>query len=178
MDYARNRQVKYDRVYKTIGKMTPLRVLLGALLLLSVFFLAGTVSESFANRGMFRAAELCMLSPTWMEKYKPEEKAYIEAGVLYESGDYDAAMTAFSQIENLPPADMMVSACRIKTAQRLFASGDAARAYEYFSQVNTEGFSKKLLEEYRSAAAALYDYYSASGGSDELLLYLSSCMNA
>ncbi len=89
--YSVYRQIRYERTYKTLGKMNWVRIVLGALLLISVFFITGTVAEYFASRGNFSLAEKMMLVPAWMENYKPETKAYIEAGALYESGDYDGA---------------------------------------------------------------------------------------
>lgn len=89
--YSTYRKIRYDRTYRPLGKMTWWRVVLGILLLLLVFLLSGAVSQSFASRGQFRTAKTLMISPSWVEKYKPELKAFIDAGVLYEAGEYDAA---------------------------------------------------------------------------------------
>ena len=84
--YSVYRQIRYDRTYRTLGRMNWIRVVLGAVLLVSIFFISGTVSEYFASRGNYAFAEKMMLAPAWMEKYKPETKAYLEAGALYEGG--------------------------------------------------------------------------------------------
>ena len=89
--YSVYRQIRYDRTYRTLGRMTWWRVVLGLVLLASVFFLSGTVSQSFAARGQFRTAERLLLSRTWMERYRPDLLAFIDAGAAYEDGNYDAA---------------------------------------------------------------------------------------
>ena len=53
--YSVYRQIRQQRTYRTLGRMTRLRVIIGFVLLLSVFFISGTVSKSFAARGDFRA---------------------------------------------------------------------------------------------------------------------------
>lgn len=49
--YSVYRQIRYDRTYRTLGRMNWIRVVLGAVLLVSIFFISGTVSEYFASRG-------------------------------------------------------------------------------------------------------------------------------
>ena len=98
-NYANNRKVKADRVYKTLGKMSWQRVVLGIMLLILIFFLAGTVSEFFLDRGEYKKAEACMVSERWMESYKPETKKLIDAGALYCRGDFDGACLQLADIE-------------------------------------------------------------------------------
>ena len=73
--YSVYRQIRYDRTYRTLGRMNWIRVVIGAVLLISIFFISGTVSEYFASRGNYAFAEKMMLAPAWMEKYKPEMRA-------------------------------------------------------------------------------------------------------
>lgn len=89
--YGTYRKIRYDRTYRPLGKMTWWRVVLGIVLLILVFLLSGAVSQGLAFRGHFKAARALMISPSWVERYKPELKAFIDAGVLYEDGEYDAA---------------------------------------------------------------------------------------
>lgn len=97
MNYYQNRKIKADRVYKTLGRMSWQRVVLGVILLLYVLMLAGTVSEFLLMKGRYNAAETFMVD-RWMENYKPEEKALIDAWAAYDNGDCD---TAFEQIEDI-----------------------------------------------------------------------------
>lgn len=87
----RNRQIKADRVYKTLGKMSWQRVVLGIALLCFVFVFTGTLSELYLNRGSYGTAQKLIISRQWMEEYKPEEMALIDAGAALETGDADAA---------------------------------------------------------------------------------------
>lgn len=102
-DAMRNRQIKADRVYKTLGKMSWQRVVLGVVLLGFVFTLAGLTAECFLDRGKYTAAQRLIISEQWMEKYKPEEKALIDAGAALEAGDAD---TAYELIVNVTIADL------------------------------------------------------------------------
>ena len=97
IDYYRNRKIKADRVYKTLGRMSWQRVVLGIILLIYVLILAGTVSEFFLKQGRYNAAETFMVE-RWMDNYKPEEKALIDAWAAYDNGDCD---TAFEKIEDI-----------------------------------------------------------------------------
>lgn len=54
--YSVYRQIRYDRTYRTLGRMNWIRVVLGAVLLVSIFFISGTVSEYFASRGNYAFA--------------------------------------------------------------------------------------------------------------------------
>ena len=76
--YSVYRQIRYDRTYRTLGRMNWIRVVLGAVLLISIFFISGTVSRIFRVEGSYALAEKMMLAPAWMEKYKPETKAYLK----------------------------------------------------------------------------------------------------
>ena len=97
--YGVYRKIRNDRTYRTLGKMSWWRIVLGLALLLSVLLISGTVSQSFALRGHFQTAEALMIAPGWMERYKPEAKALIEAGALYESGDCDGAYEAVTALD-------------------------------------------------------------------------------
>ena len=97
--YSVYRKIRYDRTYRPLGKMTWWRVVLGLALLLSVFFLSGTVSRSFAARGRWQTAERLLLSKAWMERYRPDLLAFIEAGAAYEEGDYDSACDRLAALD-------------------------------------------------------------------------------
>ncbi len=97
--YSVYRKIRYDRTYRPLGKMTWWRVVLGLALLLSVFFLSGTVSRSFAARGHWQTAERLLLSKAWMERYRPDLLAFIEAGAAYEEGDYDSACDRLAALD-------------------------------------------------------------------------------
>ena len=95
--YGSYRQVRAQRTWRTLGKMSWWRIILGTALLLSVFLISGFVSQRLALAGHFRAAEKLMVYPRWVEQYRPDLKAFIDAGALYADGDYEAAREAFEQ---------------------------------------------------------------------------------
>lgn len=97
---AQNRKIKADRVYKTLGKMSWQRVVLGIALLVLILFLSGTASELFFKGGHYRLAEHGMISEKWMEKNKPDTKALIDAGYLYACGDADGAYEIIHGLRN------------------------------------------------------------------------------
>ena len=101
--YSVYRKIRQDRTYRTLGRMSWQRVVLGLVLLASVFFLSGTVSRFFAERGHFRTAERLMVSRRWVETYRPDTLAFIEAGLLYEAGDYEGAYAAFEAVTAAEP---------------------------------------------------------------------------
>ena len=76
------RSIRFKRTYRTLGKMSWWRIVLGLALMCYVLLLSGLVSQLFASREKFVVAEKLMISPEWMDEYKPETKAFIEAGVL------------------------------------------------------------------------------------------------
>lgn len=95
---ALNRKIKADRIYKTLGKMSWQRIVLGVILLVYVFFLSGTASELLFKGGHYTLAERGMVSEKWMEKNKPDTKKLIDAGSLFESGDMDGAYELLKSI--------------------------------------------------------------------------------
>ena len=102
--YEVYRNIRQQRTYRTLGKMTWWRIVLGLLLLALVFLLSGAVSDSFAARGNFTLAEALMISPEWMERYRPEDKRFINAGALYQRGEYEGAMEALDSLALLRDA--------------------------------------------------------------------------
>ena len=155
MDFAANRQIKADRVYKTIGKMSWWRIIAGLALLALVFLMAGTVSEFFAERGHYKAAQFFMISPGWMEKHKPQEKAYFAAGVLFEEGDYAAAREACAAIGEYPPAERLEAMCCVRLAQERLAEQDIAGAYALLLGIDTSLLPEKAAEEVQLLMASL-----------------------
>ena len=133
------RQIRYDRTYRTLGRMNWIRVVLGAVLLISIFFISGTVSEYFASRGSYALAEKMMLAPAWMEKYKPETKAYLEAGALYEGGDYDGAYDAAVSVDTGELSD----------SKKTVYSAICTALYEHFDAAGDTGRTEELSERIR-----------------------------
>ena len=137
--YSVYRQIRQQRTYRTLGRMTRWRVILGFVLLLSVFFISGAVSKSFAARGHFRTAKALMLSPRWVETYNPDLGRYIDAGLLYEDGDYAGALAGFEALGD--------SKAALHLAEERRAAGDEEGAREALSAVDPT-----LLPETETAA--------------------------
>ena len=142
--YAEYRQIRYNRTYKTLGSMSLMRVVLGILLLISVLFISGTASEYFAAQGKYTMAEKTMLFPSWMEKYKPETKAYIEAGSLYEEGDLNGAYDALMKVD---PAELSGS-------KRIGFSRLCSALYEHFSAASDTRRADTLARLLQSSSPA------------------------
>ncbi len=155
------KRIRYNRTYRSLGKMTLWRVLLGFALLIYVFLLSGAVSLRLANAGHFKAAETLMVSKSWMAKYKPEVMAYIEAGFVYQEGDYEIAAECFGQIENFPAAATMRSDSLVKLAAARLSQGDPDAAFDALTQADANLLPEKSLLEYRSVCSKLLDYYEA-----------------
>ena len=164
--YQVYRKIRSDRAYRTLGKMTLLRVVAGVLLLVLVFLLSGAVSQYFAVRGHFKTAELLMISPGWMEKYKPEQKAYIEAGVLYQEGNFEGAYSAFDAIEDLDAATAMREVCSLNLALASLESGDYDSAYERAAAIDSSVLPEAELEQYRDMCSELLAHYEGSSAGD------------
>ncbi len=162
--YGVYRKIRYDRTYRPLGKMSWWRVVLGLVLLLFVFLLSGSVSKGFASRGQFKTAQALMISPSWMEKYNPELKAYIEAGVLYENGDYEPALEAFKALGDADAALAMTSRCALKLAAEKRAAGDCGAACACLTEADVGLLSDAEAEEYYKLCADLLDHYA--GGND------------
>ena len=71
------RRIRHERTFRTLGKMSWWRVVLGTALLVSILFFTGILSRPFAARGEFRTARALLLFPSWMEHYHPEDLAYL-----------------------------------------------------------------------------------------------------
>ena len=149
------RQIRAQRTYRTLGKMSWWRIVLGAALLLSVFLISGFFSQRLAAAGRFRAAEKLMLSPRWVETYRPALKAYIEAGVLYEDGDYAAAREAFSAIEGEEAAAAMASLSALRLAAQLYEAGDAEAARAALGAADAALLPEDAAAEHAALSAAL-----------------------
>lgn len=142
--YAEYRQIRYNRTYKTLGSMNLVRIVLGIVLLISVLFISGTVSEYFAAQGKYTAAEKTMLFPSWMEKYKPETKAYIEAGAKYEEGDLNGAYDTLLKVD---PAELSES-------KKLVFSRLCSALYEHFHAASDTQRAEALARLLQSSAPA------------------------
>ena len=148
--YALYRKIRHDRTYRTLGEMSWWRVLLGSLLLLSILFFTGTVSRLYTARGEFHTARALLITPAWMERYLPEDLAYIDAGVLYEDGDYEAALDAFRGID-LDTARQMTARSALRLAETRLAAGDPDGAREAAAEID----EARLPEDEAEALAAL-----------------------
>ena len=175
--YGVYRQIRFNRTYRTLGKMSWWRIVLGAVLLASVFLISGVVSQRVAARGNFYLAEKLMVSPQWMEKHKPETKAFIEAGVLYQDGDYEAATAAFSVIDGVDAAPVMQDICELKLAAESIESGEYDVAYNFITSVDYISLPEENSEEYKDICQSLYEHFSAENDTykNKLLQLLEQC---
>ena len=97
--YSVYRQIRAQRTWRPLGKMSWWRVIVGVTLLILVLLISGVPAQRMAASGRFEAAERLLLFPSWMEKYKPESSAFIKAGVLAEHGDREAALALLRSID-------------------------------------------------------------------------------
>ena len=97
------RQIRAQRTWRPLGKMSWWRIVAGIALLLLALLLSGVPAQRLAASGRFEAAERLILSRAWMEKYKPESLRFIRAGVLYEHGE-EAATGEL--LRNINPSDL------------------------------------------------------------------------
>ena len=152
--YSLYRRIRQERTYRPLGKMSWWRVALGLALLLLVAFITGLVSRPFLARGNFRAAEKLLLIPAWMETYRPEDKAYMDAGVLYQDGEYAAALEGFSQLDSAPALRMRsLAALRLAGEQALAGQREAAAAS--LGAVDETQLNESEAEEYRALSREL-----------------------
>ena len=99
-------------------------------------------------------AERLLLFPAWMETYRPVEKAYLDAGVLYQDGDYEAARDALDGID-LDAARQLKSLAALKLAEEKLSAGDAEAAAAAFAEVDVSLLPEKETPLYESLRAAL-----------------------
>ena len=97
------RQIRAQRTWRPLGKMSWWRIVAGVTLLLLALLLSGVPAQRLAASGRFEAAERLILSRAWMEKYQPESLRFIRAGVLYEHGEEAAAGEL---LRNINPSDL------------------------------------------------------------------------
>ena len=97
------RQIRAQRTWRPLGKMSWWRIVAGIALLLLALLLSGVPAQRLAASGRFEAAERLILSRAWMEKYKPESLRFIRAGVLYEQGETELARELLGSIN---PSDL------------------------------------------------------------------------
>ncbi len=159
--YSVYRQIRFNRTYRTLGKVTWWRVALGILLIVAVLLISGVVSQSLASRGKFSMAEKLMVYPQWMEKYKPETKAFIEAGVSYENGDFEAASTAFGAISDFDAAVVMKSASDLRIASENIDAENMLDAYSDICSVDFTLLSEEDSALYIQHCELLHEHFSA-----------------
>ena len=133
-DFARNRKIKEDRVYRTLGRMSWQRVVLGVILLLYVFILSGIVSEFFLLRGSYKTADTFMVE-AWMEKYKPEEYTLIKSGAAFDAGDADGACRRIRDMDiaELPAKFWEPYIALCSQLGEYYRAGEDSRADELFA---------------------------------------------
>ena len=146
--YGTYRQIRAERTWRPLGRMSWWRIVLGTALLVLVFLLSGFVSQRLAAAGHFKAAEKLMISPRWVETYRPELKTFIEAGVLYEGGDYAAARDAFAAIEQTEAGAAMKNASAVKLAVQAAQSGDADAARSILEEVDASLLPEDIRQDY------------------------------
>jgi len=161
-NYAQNRKIKQDRIYKTLGKMSWWRIIAGVALLLLLLLISGVASKPFASRGNYKLAKTLMIAPGWMETYKPEEKAYIEAGVLFEEGRYEEALDAFYAISEHTETSVMASRTELILLSSSLLNGEYEKAYELASKIRTENLSETEQKEYAAALKELEAHFTES----------------
>ncbi len=141
--YGEYRRIRFERTWRPLGKMSWWRVVLGLALLIFAFLLSGALPNSLASRGRFKAAERAVLSERWLEKYRPELKAFIEAGVLYEDGDYEGALRAFDALEDTEAVRRMRSAAALGLCEARLTAGDREAALEALLAVEGEALTQE-----------------------------------
>ena len=162
--YSVYRNIRFSRTYRTLGKMSWWRVVLGAVLMVAVLLISGLPSQMLAAREQFTLAEKLMVYPEWMEKYKPETKAFIESGALYEKGEIEKALAGFEGIEGFEAAEIMIDRCHVKLASKAFNSGEFEEAYDYLVSSDFEVLSEEAAEEYIDLCSDLYDVFVSMEG--------------
>jgi len=160
--YSVYRNIRFNRTYRTIGKMSWWRVALGIVLLVSVFLISGVVSQYFAARGNFSLAETLMVSPQWMEKNKPEVKAFIEAGVLYENGEYKEASDSFALIEGVDAAPVMKCAADVKLAMQHAAAEEFELAFNIVEATEISYLTEENAGDFMDLCTALLEHFGAA----------------
>ena len=153
--YGLYRQIRSERTWRPLGKMSWWRIVLGLALLLLVFLISGFVSQQLASAGYFKAARSLMISPGWVERYKPQLKLFIDAGVLFQDGDYDAAMEVLSMMEDSEAVSSMKNISALKLAEARLQSGDDQGAKDALAVVKEALLSGSELEEYTGLRALL-----------------------
>ena len=159
--YSVYRDIRFKRTYRTLGKMSWWRVVLGVVLIIFVLFLSGVPSQLLASREEFRLAEKLIISPEWMENNKPETLEFIKAGVLYQDGKIEEAVTAFDKIENYDAAEIMKSRCMLKIASKNFESEHYDEAYNASILVEKNLLTEDEVKVYMDICNALYEHYKS-----------------
>ena len=149
--YSTYRQIRAERTWRPLGKMSWWRVVLGSLLLLSVFLISGFVSQRLAMAGHFGAAQTLMVSPRWVETYRPELKAFI----LFENGEYEQARSAFAAIGDVEAAQSMKNVSAVKLAAQALQSGDAETAAAVLESVDASLLPEAERQEFEALRKAL-----------------------
>lgn len=153
--YGAYRQVRAQRTWRPLGKMSWWRIVLGSALLLSVFLISGFFSQRLAGAGRFKAAQRLMIAPGWVETYRPALKAFIEAGVLFEAGAYEQARDAFAALEDEEAAQSMKNVSALKLAVQRLQSGDAEAAAAALDTVDSSLLPERYAAEYQALRAEL-----------------------
>lgn len=157
--YSVYRQIRQARTYRTLGRMSWQRTALGLALLASVFFISGAVSEFFAARGHFVTARRLMLSPAWVERYRPELGRYIEGGALLEEAGDGEALAAYRALGFSEDALTMASAAALRMAKERLDAGEADAAFLAAVSVDPARLDAEQQASYRALLTALLERY-------------------
>lgn len=160
------RDIRYKRTYRTIGKMSWWRIVLGIILIVFVVLLSGWPSQLLAAREEFHAAQKLMISPEWMEEYKPETKAFIEAGVLYQDGKLEDALSAFELIEDFDAAYTMKSRTALKLSAENLDTNNFDKVYEFILKVDFSQLTDDEADSYIDVCSSLAEHFSAIDSED------------
>jgi len=164
--YSVYRQIRYNRTYRTLGKMSWWRIILGTVLIILVLLISGFIPQRLAARGEFILAEKLMIAPGWMEQYKPDTKAFIEAGVLYQNEKFEAASEAFGNIGTVDAAKSMKNLSELKIALENLSVGDVNAAYTTLIEIDYSLLSDEDGREYLAICSSLQEHYSLAETKD------------
>ncbi len=120
------------------------------------------------NQQNFTEAERLLDSiPDFIEPSIPQLKKLAHAGVLYESGDYETALTAFEALGDYSFAPQMIEKIyqkfdsdyreQITELEEILSFQGLEAAYEQLSGLDLSGMSESLKQEYYETAANCYE---------------------
>ena len=132
------------------------------------------------NQQNFTEAERLLDSiPDFIEPSIPQLKKLAHAGVLYESGDYETALTAFEALGDYSFAPQMIEKIyqkfdsdyreQIAELEEILSFQGLEAAYEQLGGLDFSRMSESLKQEYYKTAA---NYYEAGEIENSVLLFI------